>query len=268
MKQKYGMGLPSLSAFVYGIIGSKVGDWEMQSQKIAVCDDEKASLSIIHNYLKKNFARYDIAAAINPFQSAALFAKDMEEHSYDIYFVDIDMPEMNGIHLAQQIRRKYPSSVIVFVSAKEESVFQSFCVHPFSFVRKNCFQEDMEKTVHDIAHLLQKKDSQNRCCQIVDSAGYEHAFYLDSICYLEAQEKYVRVVLTDHEKLLRCSLKNLEKDLAPYDMVRCHKSYIVNMKKVYVVKHDRIVMTDKTELPIRRGMVSDLKKHLCRLLVQ
>lgn len=240
----------------------------MLHQKIAVCDDEKASLLAIKKAVVKNFAQYGVEVEISIFQSAELLMKSMGTDSYNCCFLDIDMPEINGIDFADEICRKHTNLIIVFVSAKEEYVFQSFRVHPFSFVRKSCFAEDIGQTIKDMAKLLYKQDTQNQSCRIKDSLGYEHIFLLDSVCYLESEEKYVRVVLINREKLLRCSMKSLEKELESYGLIRCHKSYIVNIKKVYAVKHDHLILLDGKRLPIRRGMVTELKKQLCGLLVQ
>ncbi len=240
----------------------------MEFQRIAVCDDEKASLIAINKYIEKNFLQYGINFKINIFQSVSVMLKYMREYTYDLCFLDIDMPEMNGIDLAERIYKQNTQTRIIFVSAKEEYVFQSFRAHPFSFVRKSCFQDDMARVIKDLSSLTCEKEQQKQSCKILDEAGYEHNFLLDSICYLEAKEKYVNVVLKDNKILLRCSLKSIEKKLEPYGMIRCHKSYIVNIKKVFAVKYDHLVMLDKTELPIRRGMVTELKQKLCNILTQ
>lgn len=240
----------------------------MEFQRIAVCDDEKASLIAINKYIEKSFLQYGINFKINIFQSVSVMLKYMREYTYDLYFLDIDMPEMNGIDLAERIYKQNTQTRIIFVSAKEEYVFQSFRVHPFSFVRKSCFQDDMAQVIKDLSRIPYKEKQRKQSCKIVDELGYEHTFLLDSMCYLEAQEKYVNIVLDDNKILLRCSLKSIENALNGYGLVRCHKSYIVNIKKVYAVKHDHLVMMDKTELPIRRGMVTELKKQLCNILVR
>lgn len=240
----------------------------MNFQKVAVCDDEKASLIAIKKYVEKSFLQYGIDFKINMFQSVRTMMKEMREDTYDLCFLDIDMPEMNGIDLAEKICRQYAQTRIIFVSAKEEYVFQSFRVHPFSFVRKSCFQDDMDQTIRDLSSLACDKEEQKQTFEIVDEAGYKHIFLTDSVYYLEAKEKYINVVLEDNKKLLRCSLKSVEKKLEPYGMIRCHKSYIVNIKKVFAVKYDHLVMLDKTELPIRRGMVTCLKERLCGILVE
>ena len=239
----------------------------MRHQKIAVCDDEKASLNTISKYIEKTFMQYGIEYDIHIFQSVSAILKFIQNNTCDICFLDIDMPEMNGIDLAEQICQKNAHILIVFVSGKEEYVFQSFRAHPFSFVRKAYFQDDMTSVVKDIVQLLYKQESEQQSCKIIDKSGYEHLFLLDSICYLEAKESYVNIILDNTKILIRCSMKSLEKQLESNGFIRCHKSYIVNVKKVYAVKHDHLIMMDKTELPIRRGMVTEIKKQLCRILV-
>ena len=237
-------------------------------EKIAVCDDEEKSLEVIKRYAEYYFAQYGVEFSLHTYSSAEELLREAVQSPYDICFLDIDMPDRNGIDLAEQINRGDNQTLIVFVSFREDYVFQSFRAHPFSFVRKSHFQEDMDRTIRDVVKLRTRQRDQNELCRIVDEAGYEHVFLRDSICYLKAEEKYVDVVLTDGKKLLRCSMKNLERELAPYGMIRCHKSYIVNIRKVYAVKYDHLMMLDKTQIPIRRGMVGELKKQLCSVLVQ
>lgn len=245
-----------------------MGGQRMRFQRIAICDDENVSLITMKKYIEKKAAQYQIACDISTFQSAESMMSSARETMYDICFLDIDMPQINGIDLAEQICQKNPQTMIVFVSGKEEYVFQSFRVHPFCFVRKAYFQEDMARVIRDIACLLEQQKNQEQSCVIVDEAGYQHTFWVDSIWYLEAREKYVNIVLGDGEKLLRCSMKSLEKELEVYGLIRCHKSYIVNIKKVHAVKHDHLVLLDKTELPIRRGIAAELKKQLCSALIR
>lgn len=236
--------------------------------RIAICDDEKTSLEAIRHYTEKYFARYGAGFAIDLFSGSRQMLESQGSASYDICFLDIDMPDMNGIDLAEEIKKRNDQTLIVFVSFQEDYVFQSFRVHPFSFVRKSCFEEDIARTIRDAVKLRASRKEQGQLCKITDEAGYEHVFRRDSICYIKAEEKYVDFVLTEGKKLVRCSMKSLERELAPCGFIRCHKSYMVNIRKVYAVKYDHLIMLDKTQIPIRRGMVSELKKQLCSILAQ
>ena len=237
-------------------------------ERIAICDDEKKSLEAIRDYTEKYFAQYGTEFVIDVFCAGREILERMTSVPYDICFLDIDMPDINGIDLAEKIKKKNEQTLIVFVSFREDYVFQSFRVHPFSFVRKSCFEKDIAQTIRDVVKLRASRQEQGQLCKITDEAGYEHVFRRDSICYIKAEEKYVDFVLTEGKKLVRCSMKSLEKELAPGGLIRCHKSYIVNIRKVYAVKHDHLILMDGTQIPIRRWMVTELKQNLCSILAQ
>ncbi len=239
----------------------------MKKIKIAICDDEEISVKHIKKALEKKFLDFGIQIQADEFLSALELKNKLKEDIYSICFLDIDMPEMNGIDLAEKINEICPKTLLVFVSGKEEYVFESFRVHPFSFIRKLHFEEDLEHTIRDITKILIEKDKE-KVCQIEDESGHKYTFLIDSIMYIETVEKYVRIRTNKEEKLIRNSMKNIEKFLEPYGFIRCHKSYIINGKKIYAVKYDRVILTDKTELPIRRGIASKLQAELCKYLIE
>ena len=237
----------------------------MEKLDIAICDDELEALQAIIKEVNKNFGRYKMEILVEGFLSASDLQKKMVDKKYTVYFLDIDMPEMNGIDLAYAIQKKQKEVILIFVSAREEYVFQSFRVHPFSFVRKQNFKEDLEQTVHDIYENFRVREEE-QFCEIEDELG--HVFYgkLSEILYLEVKDKYVQIVMENGEKLIRSSLKDQEKRLEEYGFIRCHKSFLVNLQKIYAVKHDKVILTDKREIPLKRGQASELKKRICNYL--
>lgn len=240
----------------------------MGKRKIIICDDDKIMVELLGTAIEKEFLVNGVETAIEKFSSIRALLKQTDLDSVDVFFLDIDMPEMNGIDLAERIQKRVDGKIIVFVSGWKEYVFQALRTHPFAFVRKENFQEDIRCSVHDIAGIFEKQE-QKTLIRIEDDQGYMHQFLLDTFCYAEAQNKYVRMVSENGEKLIRISMKNIEKSLEPYEnLVRCHRSYIVNLKKIYVIEHEQVEMLDHTHIPVRRGMVVDLKKRLCSLLLQ
>ena len=240
----------------------------MGKRKIIICDDDKIMVELLGTAIEKEFLVNGVETAIEKFSSIRALLKQTDLDSVDVFFLDIDMPEMNGIDLAERFQKRVDGKIIVFVSGWKEYVFQALRTHPFAFVRKENFQEDIRCSVHDIAGIFEKQE-QKTLIRIEDDQGYMHQFLLDTFCYAEAQNKYVRMVSENGEKLIRISMKNIEKSLEPYEnLVRCHRSYIVNLKKIYVIEHEQVEMLDHTHIPVRRGIVVDLKKRLCSLLLQ
>ena len=90
-------------------------EWDMQCQNIAVCDDEQEALAITGRYIRKNLGVCGIEAQVDEFLSADQMTEQMEKKIYQACFLDIDMPQINGIDLAERIIRRYAGIMVVFV---------------------------------------------------------------------------------------------------------------------------------------------------------
>ena len=231
----------------------------MKEVRIAVCDDEAPALRKITKRLDACMREAGVSAQIISFTDAKGLLESLVTQSFEAFFLDIDMPEKNGIDLAQELKEKDPDAILVFVSAREEFVFESFRVHPFAFVRKGRLEADLARVTRDLAKLFGKKDS----LPVILEDELGHSFSLDpeGVFYLEAMDKYVQIVSTAEKKLVRSSLKKMEGQLAGNGFLRCHKSYLVNVRKIFAIQHDRITLENGEELPLRRGQATELKKE-------
>ena len=181
---------------------------------------------------------------------------------YETYFLDIDMPGMNGLEFARMILDHQPKAVLVFVSGKEEYVFQSFQVHPFSFVRKGNFDEDLEWTVRSLSS--QYHDNEKKECQIFDEFGHSFELSLEDTLYLEAKDKYVNIVTKSGGFFIRNTLAEMENMLRPYGFVRIHKSFLANLCMIYAIKYNRVILDGGQELPLSRNKTAEVKRKFCQ----
>ena len=235
-----------------------------RSIRLAVCDDEAPVLSYLTDQIRKEFGKYDLCAEADIFISPVELEKVLREKSYDVYFLDIDMPKMNGLELARILREQREEIPLVFVSAREEYVFQSFEVHPFSFVRKSRFKQDMEKAVCDLSRRFCQENQ--AFCSIRDEAGRCYELPLADTLYLEARDKYVNVfVQRGQDFYVRNTLSNIEKMSEPEQFVRIHKSFVVNLRAVYAIKYEKVILDNGKELPLGRGRSEEVKRRFCRL---
>ena len=108
---------------------------------IAVCDDDRLFAAKL-----KEKIRYLCACRLperiechveEEFCSGSDVLVYLENHPINILFLDIDMPEMSGFTIAEQLNRKYPDTLLLFVSAHEQFVYSSFEYSPFRFLRKS-----------------------------------------------------------------------------------------------------------------------------------
>ena len=109
----------------------------MISVKVAVLDDENKDIENVKNYFEDIKALDYQCTYFNN-------VNHLYEHEYDLYILDIEMPDTNGLEVAEKIKELYPYAIIMLHSKRNDLVFESFKVGVFFFIRKDHFKEDME----------------------------------------------------------------------------------------------------------------------------
>lgn len=230
---------------------------------VAICDDEEVVLPYLSRRIYEVFQKYRICVVTEEYSSPVELLKTVQnEKEYEIYFLDIDMPKMNGVEFGKIILQSQPEAVLIFVSAKEEYVFQSLRVHPFFFIRKSRFEEDLEQAVSDLSQRYQKAEP--KTCTIWDELGHPFEMSLVDTLYLEAKDKYVNIVTKNGGFFIRNTLSDMEKTLAEYRFVRIHRSFLANLRVIYVIKYDKVILDDGQELPLSRNKVAEVKRRFCQ----
>lgn len=94
---------------------------------IAICDDEQEAIDLISKSLKYVFAQMTIEIKSSCYTNGNQLRKDIfSNKKYDVIFLDVDMPDVDGVSLGVQLRKHQCDSLIVYVSNKEEVVYRSF----------------------------------------------------------------------------------------------------------------------------------------------
>ena len=235
----------------------------MREFRLALCDDEPLILSQLRRELKEVFVFPDSGrqVEVDAYAQPSRLLASLDKTQYDVFFLDIDMPQKNGIELAAEIKERCPDVPIVFISGREEFVFDSFRVHPFAFVRKRMLLEDLKETARDL--IRRSGEGQ---LTLEDDLGVRFTVQKEDLLYVEAMDKYV-LVAAGEEKLLRCALKKVEKQLPEGEFLRCHKSFVVHVTKIASVRHDHVTLVNGKALPIRRGLAMELKRSLADYLL-
>ncbi|MDO4454204.1 MAG: LytTR family DNA-binding domain-containing protein [Eubacteriales bacterium] len=230
---------------------------------VAICDDEKEILPYLARRIYEVFQKYRISVETREYTSPDLLWRDLQrKKEYTIYFLDVDMPKINGLEFAKMILQVQEKAVIIFVSAKEEYVFDSFLVHPFSFIRKSKFEEDLDRTICDLSGMYQ--ETEEEVCKIYDELGHPHEISLKDTLYLEAKDKYVNIVTKEGGFFIRNTLSDMEKMLEEHYFIRIHKSFLVNLHAIYAIKYNKVILDGGQELPLSRSKVAEVKKRFCQ----
>ena len=164
--------------------------------KIAICDDNEAELNRIRELLEIYACDKGQKFFIKCFTSSVELASTAEFEKYDIYFLDIIMPVMDGINLAREIRAFDRFSPVIFLTSSPEFAVESYTVKAFNYLLKPIIKEALYDTLDDIIDTFHKE--RNDTYIIKNNSGI-HKIYLSDIMYAEALNRKVILYLSDNE---------------------------------------------------------------------
>lgn len=231
--------------------------------QVAYCDDERAALQLYPEQVCAAFQHYHRPVEIERFQKPELLMDHISANNrYDLLFLDISMPNMNGIELGRQLRRIADDVLIVFVSSHEELVFESFQVTPFRFIRKGHFYQDLEECVPAIIAELEKRQTElqiNNGKEVYRIAPYK-------ILYIESSDKIQKLFTLQGTVEIRYRLKELEALLSEYGFIRVHKGYLVNARFIASVNKHEVLLNTGESIPMSKYRVEQVMEELERVI--
>lgn len=218
--------------------------------KIAVCDDNETMLRVLTDKIGVIYKQNSIAFEIRSFLSGDSFLNSHKEHSFDVVFLDIDMPDINGFDIAEQVNNS-GETLIVFVTSHDELVYSSIKFRPFRFIRKAYLNMELPEVTTAVNEEFIKRNAERKF--IFRTKSGEVLADLNLVEYIEIFGHWLLVHIKDNESL-ECygSLSDMEHELSNYGFVRTHKSYLVNCRYIYSIEKNQIVLDDKTVIPVSR----------------
>ena len=228
---------------------------------IGICDDEPAELSHLSDLAKTWAEKKGHRAEINTFPSAEsfLFEYGFVGSMPDILLLDVEMGHMNGVELARRIRSEGYSGSIVFITGYPDFMAEGFDVSALHYLLKPVENEKLF-SVLDRAALGRL----NKPRSILFSAeGESVSLTADKIYYAESRGHYMHVFTTLGEYRPRMTVSAAE-ELFGSGFVRLGRAYVVNLEHVLRIGKTLLTLSDGTELPVPRGMQSELNARLLK----
>ena len=186
---------------------------------------------------------------------------------YDVVFLDIDMPGLSGMQLAETLASLDRRPAIVFVTAHGEHAVKAFEVAAADYLVKPVETERLRTAIERLAPAPAEGVRIERIP--VEKAGKKLLLQVDDIFYVMAKDDY-SYLHTDGERYLSTiSLAQLEKRLELSGFFRVHRRYLVNLAKVREVVPmygGTLLLTlrdrEETQIPVSRRRVPSLKKAI------
>lgn len=219
---------------------------------IAIIDDEKTALMITKGAVEAFLAEKAIPFSMSFYTSPLNFLACLEEKPFDLVFLDIDMPELSGIDTAKRFKENRPEATVIFLSQREDLVFDCLSVHPFGFVRKNKLFDDFAKVMDLYIDTVYHGMSGGSTIQIQTKRSVT-SIEANSLVYVEGNGNYQDLHLKNGEVIkTRTAMKELEETLVPFGFLRIHKGFLVNCSHIRRISKQEVLLLDGTPLPISR----------------
>ncbi|MBN9383235.1 MAG: response regulator transcription factor [Chitinophagaceae bacterium] len=215
-----------------------------------IADDEVIAHQILEQYILQTEGLTLIAKCRNAMEA---FAK-LQQHKIDLIFLDIEMPLVNGITFLKTLPD--PPKVI-FTTAYAEYALQGYelnvvdyLLKPFSYERFSLAVGKVKALgVSGVSALAGESDEVSDALVIKEKEGMIRIPFSE-ILYIEGSRDYMRVVTPERKYLVHLTMKKLEELLPPGKFIRTHKSYIVSVSKIKIVKTAELVLADQQVVPV------------------
>lgn len=229
---------------------------------IAICDDSSEFRRIFQNAIKKLtkdiFPKSLQNIVFVDFNQSKKVIDYLETDTIDILFLDIDMPEMNGLELAKQLVWRNADTVIVFVSGYDKFVYEVFEFSPFAFLRKDRIFDELPKTLARIAEKLERKSTD---VEIVTVDGTCTVCARDMLYIKSKGNYYYCCDKTGKQLTCRGTLSEAESLFCKYDFFRVHSAYLVNLYHIRRIdKSDLYIGLNNEKIPIAQRRLADFRK--------
>lgn len=228
--------------------------------KCAIVDDEPLALDLLESYVKKT----PFLELKGKYSSAVQAMKELADQTVDLLFLDIQMPELNGLEFSKMV----PADTrIVFTTAFEQYAIDGYKVNALDYLLKPISYADFLQAANKAVQWFERLQSpreQEEIQSIFVKSDYKLVqIELKNILYVEGLKDYIKIYEENSPKpiLSLMSMKAMEELLPSSRFMRVHRSYIVQKDKIRIIDRGRIVF-GKTYIPISDSYKQAFQEYL------
>ncbi|MGA2010439.1 MAG: LytTR family DNA-binding domain-containing protein [Solirubrobacteraceae bacterium] len=204
--------------------------------------------------------------------------------AFDAIFLDVRMPDLDGLELARVLRRFAAPPQLVFVSAYDSAAVDAFELHALDYLRKPVGRRRVEEAIERVssaidaaspgtgparpAHPASVAPDDHEMIAVANvHGGSTRLLSRSAIQYVQSYGDFVRIVTADGRYLLRCTLAEIERRWEPFGFVRVHRQYVVNLRQAVELRPllggtaELIVVGGQT-IPVARRHTTELGRRL------
>ena len=217
-------------------------------------DDEPIALKVIENFCHE----IETITLEKTFSNAEDGLKYLKKFPTDIIFLDIEMPNLNGIDLYKQIKQ---NTLVIFITSRPDYAVEGFNLNALDYLLKP-FTFERFKQAADKARDYFKTTSNQKTEHIFVRADYSlQKILLEDITCIEALDDYLKIYLNQQKTIVaRMTMKAMLEKLPSTEFMRVHRSFIVPIKKVESLRNKTLQLGDK-KIPVGNSYEEEVLKH-------
>lgn len=216
----------------------------MNKMKCIAIDDEFMALEVIKHHSQK----IPYIELLECFENALEAMAFLQQNKVDLIFLDINMPDINGLQLLKAITNQ---PAVVFTTAYAEYALQGYNFYTVDYLLKPIEFENFLKAINKAQHFFWSKNQREVNPEtssahhipvtiLVKSGTQIHQLNIDEMLYIESTGNYVKFVTTTQEVLSLFSMKEVLDLLPSQQFVKVHKSFIVAFQHIQLIEKHQV----------------------------
>lgn len=231
--------------------------------RIAICDDKRQVCSQMEQMLADLAEDKRESWQIETYPSAEILVQALRSGEYyDLLFLDIELPNIDGIEVGRIIRDELDNEAtkIIFISGNESYAMDLFAVRPVDFIIKPVERQKLTEVMDTVLSLIDRE------CQFFEyKNGHQKIkVLLKDILYFESAGKKVYILTKQKRREFYGKLSDVEAILGARGFLFIHKSYLINYSHVIEYRYESATMSNKVTLPISQKRRSAVRNWIMK----
>lgn len=232
--------------------------------RIAVVDDNEIYADNLRKDIKKLFCEKDILCEVLSYTDPEKFITEHSKNSFDLIYLDIDMPKINGMELAAMVRENKTETYLVFVSSYSNFVFKAFRYDAKRFIRRKKLKDELPESIDAYCQEVYYKKEfiemkfENNITEITDIRKMVYFYSLRHDIFLLFDMQSKRLANRVY------TMEALEEIMKPHGFIRIHKTYLVNYRFIHQIHDDTVILShalNNAVLPLSARRYSQVKEQ-------
>lgn len=232
---------------------------------IAICDDKQDMRELIHEKTESILSnspyitlKYDIVTV----SCAKELYTHAEHERIDVLLLDIEMPEEDGMQIADRFCELYPKTNIIFVSSHENYVFYSMRFRPFRFIRKDRLEEELPEAILSLLQHMQE----DRSTLMINTGRSRKVVHIPDIIYAEKEKRgnYVSFHTVDGVLRERINISESEGMLCENGFCKINSGTLINLRHIIRADAHSAQMSDGANLHVSAKYAPKLTESMIR----